>query len=789
MSNLKISPNLFLGTPELKRFQKFLSEDGYKKGLLNDSVTFGLIKNDNDIAFNNAKVSADSDINLNGTTFKTIRINPISGFDRFGNFFVSPQITQLPIPGSITNSASNRWFWVRVSHRYSHEEKGLWSLSESGIVSGSGGELTEVLRGQPNFPTRIRFTKDTVKYGALINTQEFDVLEVTDDNNIVLGGVNFQQEDNLKINVVGTFTYGVPVDPSNKMIFNYDSCNIELVEEPLNAVGARPNTGNDPGRTFYIARVRVDGTNIIIQDKRSEFWETKGSFNNKDVVRLKNPLIGIESIKFDHPYTARNFNIVDVAWSFRSTSWSINTETNVITLSSGNGGWFKTVNDFQDGDFDGWRLYAQNGNYSRVITSTKQGNAIDLQVDTLDIDSFSPDGGSTFYTNYSVVVAPNAEGIELTFTPRPSDGVPTQEVKYEFEINKFIGKCKVLAYNDPFSFYQLSYRYRTGKNYSERIVVTQGSFYDESSFDDNGNLLPPAQTNIKSYTGGANEYLIEVGISPFAYKNFNYNVDKGDKVGVQIRTTLTGISNIPLVIGADYRYQYFTGNLNLTSNISISLDTVNNSNGNEFILHFDATQINLNGNNIQISAGSTTLKTLSVGDFYQMRNQDGGIILRCKSEGTRWIVSQNYDMGAPGEIIQLAAINGVSPTILFDSAGWGTVKGLFGYRVADGRDGSIDARGRFIVGYDSNNSDYSIGATGGSETVSLTGDQTGPHSHNFTYRTRQYLVRRGSGSGGSGDDLWQYDMDASGKTASAGAGAPHENRPPYVALLFAQKMF
>src|SRR5690606_19854732 len=118
MSNIKISSNLFLGVPELKRFQKFLSDDGYKKSLLNNSVTFGLVKSDSSIEFNNGMVSSDSDINLNGTIFKTVKINPISGVDKFGNFIISDQINQLPIPGSISNSSGNRWYWIRISHKY-----------------------------------------------------------------------------------------------------------------------------------------------------------------------------------------------------------------------------------------------------------------------------------------------------------------------------------------------------------------------------------------------------------------------------------------------------------------------------------------------------------------------------------------------------------------------------------------------------------------------------------------------------------------------------------------------
>src|SRR5690606_6085630 len=104
-------------------------------------------------------------------------------------------------------------------------------LSANGSLTGSGGELLTTLRGQPNFPSKIRFTKDELKYGPLLNTQDYDVLEVIDDNNAVLNGVSFQAEDNLSLSVVGTFTYGAPINPADKLIFNYDSVQVELVEE------------------------------------------------------------------------------------------------------------------------------------------------------------------------------------------------------------------------------------------------------------------------------------------------------------------------------------------------------------------------------------------------------------------------------------------------------------------------------------------------------------------------------------------------------------------------------
>ena len=800
MSNIKISSNLFLGSPELKRLQKFLSNDGYKRGLLNNSVTFGLIKNGEDIGFDNAKVSSDSDININGTTFKTVKIKPISGFDKNGNFIVSDQINQLPIPGSLSNNASNRWYWIRVSHQYSHEEKGLWSLSSDGSLSGSGGELKEIVRGQPNFPTRIRFTKDTTKYGALSNTQEYDILDVIDDNNAVLNGVNFEEESNLRIEVVGTFTYGAPIENDNKLIFNYDSALVEIIEEPIGSENNRPSTGYETGRTFYIARVRVDGNNLIVQDKRLDYWETKASYDFQDIELEENPLVGVESIKFDHPYTTRDFNIIEVAWGFRSTSWSVNAESNVVTLSSGKGGFYKSVNDFSDGDFNGWRLYAQNGTYSRVISSTRQGNAIDLKVDVLDINSFSQDGGQTFFSDYYVFVTPNAEAIELTFTPNPDDDVPTQEVKYEFDINKLTGVCKVLAYQDPFSHYRLSYRYRNNLTYSESFVATEGKFLDESSFDDDGNER--SQTNEKEYSGSEDEYLIEVGISPLAYKNFNFNVEKGDLNGVEIRSSMPS-SPLKLTVGEDYYYQYFTGDLSITSDLVIELDIVNNQNGNEFKIHFDASNVNLNGNSIDISYGSVVLKKLGVGDFYQMKNQNGGIIITAKSDGSRWVLSQNYDLGTPGEVKQLAQINNQPPDLLFDSDGWGNVKGLYGYHLADGRNGSVDLRGKFIVGMDPNNSDYVFNQTGGEEKVKLqTSEQGGFQVAAYSDRSsgsERYNTLHGLRFKPRGSGSWVTLPDGEGGSGHQEVGPinvplgeatdEHENRPPYHTLVFAQKMF
>lgn len=98
-----------------------------------------------------------------------------------------------------------------------------------------------------------------------------------------------------------------------------------------------------------------------------------------------------------------------------------------------------------------------------------------------------------------------------------------------------------------------------------------------------------------------------------------------------------------------------------------------------------------------------------------------------------------------------------------------------------------DLSGRFLVGVGTG---YSLGDTGGSQTVALTAAQMPIHSHDVTGKADQ-AGRAGVGmyasnvAGGSG---WQVlstteNGSISGlTTTSAGSGQAHENRPPYFAL-------
>ena len=110
-----------------------------------------------------------------------------------------------------------------------------------------------------------------------------------------------------------------------------------------------------------------------------------------------------------------------------------------------------------------------------------------------------------------------------------------------------------------------------------------------------------------------------------------------------------------------------------------------------------------------------------------------------------------------------------------------------GWAICDGTNGTPDLRDRFIVG--AGNS-YSLNATGGANTVSLTADQNGPHTHSGTTSSSQQTVVPGSdllGTHSNNMGKWGT-VNITLTTGSSGKGAAHENRPPYYALYFIMKL-
>lgn len=103
-----------------------------------------------------------------------------------------------------------------------------------------------------------------------------------------------------------------------------------------------------------------------------------------------------------------------------------------------------------------------------------------------------------------------------------------------------------------------------------------------------------------------------------------------------------------------------------------------------------------------------------------------------------------------------------------------------GWHICDGTEGTYDLRGKFILGV---SEDHAVGETGGSEEVTLTVEQMPEHKHFVaTYigtGTSELFRPIGSETGNGSKTVG---------TTGAGFSQPHPNMPPYIALIFIQKI-
>lgn len=129
-----------------------------------------------------------------------------------------------------------------------------------------------------------------------------------------------------------------------------------------------------------------------------------------------------------------------------------------------------------------------------------------------------------------------------------------------------------------------------------------------------------------------------------------------------------------------------------------------------------------------------------------------------------------------------------------------------GWALCDGTSGTPNLQDRFVVGAGDS---YAVGDTGGADDVTLTEAQMPAHSHFFNQDTNgagghnhtHFAMSGASGryfdGGGFGNNTGETRSTSSvgdhvhnvqGNTDTKGSSAAHENRPPYYALAFIQKL-
>lgn len=371
MGKLNISPNLFLEVNELNRMIKFIGDDGYKLIIKNLTKAFGVASSINADYF---KVSAKA-----GTS-NVVTINAGLAFDSDLNIIHLKENADLTIPYSTVRQ------WIVIRHAVSNDEEGTVNISQQGTLSGNGTEFLSVLRGQPNFPTKVRFSNSSH------NVEEYEVVDVSSDTTATLSG-DFTAESNLRYQVIGTFTPGFTPDDENKLIYEYDGCEISVVESE-----DAPTLDENE---YVIASVVNNGSTLTINDERSR--NTFNYIQEQDATThtVSNPLVALRKTTL---WTDNLMLDIQFEWGYNVLTYEItNTATsNIFTITKGeseyiNGG------AITDGMFVGW-LLVNRKNMMSVEIDTNENNA--LYVSKLSSTMITGDGDD-------FVVVPNFSNIEI----------------------------------------------------------------------------------------------------------------------------------------------------------------------------------------------------------------------------------------------------------------------------------------------------------------------------------------------------------------------------------------
>jgi hypothetical protein len=539
MSKIKIVEDLLLEKAELNKMLGFITTEGYEYKMLQDAESYGVIRNEYIDPTNKfLKVQTSQ-------TLGTAKLNPGVAYDKNGNRILVSDAITMPIP------EDGNWYWIKINHVFTSLEVGTVNIGgiNRGLLSGTGTKFTEVLRGQPNFPVRITFV------GGSYNDQ-YEVLEVIDDENALIQGVFEQLETNMQYVVVGTFTAGKYPAISDERIYQYDSVKYEVVLEQANGIVPAYTKDVD----FFIARLRNNGGNLEIQDKRYTCqFKTRAEALQGEIESKPNPLIAVESIKKLN-FNGEDIYSVNYDWKFNIGTANINSTTDIAVINSGYGGKYKSINNFNDGDFDGWRYYYANGDFSKILRSFK--NSDDTISVLLDVAKVDAKGNS---------ICPDADNISIEFNFENVTNQPYARDFRTYPINKenptaIFNSSNLSKINQ---FCDLKYSYNTNKISSQIFEFNSNEYLIEKAFDKFGNLVDDTKTLIAQdlYFNGGVDYGYLDGWIAFAPNEYK----------LLYGSTFSTID--PQYINSNIKYKLFGANtVRIQGRLSFSLGTDQSAN-------------------------------------------------------------------------------------------------------------------------------------------------------------------------------------------------------------------
>ena len=412
MSRLKFSSNIFLEVNELQRFNKFMEEDGWKRAMKAITKNFGIVENASNTYF---KITSKAGSN------SVIVINAGLAFDSNMDAIVMEEDLEL----SVANTGQNRW--VILSRGVTNQEKGTVNVNSDGSLSGIGTEFTKVLRGQPNFPVK-------VKLDSTQNTEEYEVVSVSSDTSALLSG-SFVNENGMKYSVIGTFTPGFQPTDENKMIYEYDSYSISVVDS-----ADRPTISSDE---FILAMISFNESGAMsVSDERINHMfnnpyvqsSAESDISTDPLVSLLSTGIvgGVRSVGsvaaeieliMEHGYTITRYEL-------QTTSTS-----NTFVILNGQCNFLSTGN-IPDSMFKGW-LLVNRGNMKYAVIDDNSNKS-------LFISNF--DSSIIQENNNNFIVVPNF--LEIEYEVKVSGNIDRPAIPFYFRssIWNLYTRAKVYAY-------------------------------------------------------------------------------------------------------------------------------------------------------------------------------------------------------------------------------------------------------------------------------------------------------------------------------------------------------
>ena len=445
MSKLNISPNLFLEVNELNRLIKFLSDDGYKSFLKCLSRSFGIVRNKNNTYFKVSEKNGEKN---------TVIVNSGIAIDSNLNRIYLPEDIELEIPNTEEN------YWILISYASTNDEDGVVEISEQGMLSGTGTEFTSVLRGQPNFPVKVKFNSE-------LNVDEYEVVDVISDTSAIITG-SLSPEQNLKYQVIGTFTPGFQPNDNDKTIYEYDYCKIDVVESE-----SIPYLLENQ---YVIAKISRENNKIVVTDER-----LRNTFNYDSII---DDNVNTDSLQSDPFVALRQASVfgnqmldIQFEWGYTINDFEIITtsEENVIKITEGSSKYI-SLNNIPNGIFKNWLLVNRKNMTRAVINDNVDNN--------LYVDEFNP----IMFTGYDdeLVIVPNSKDIEVEVSLNKADGSNSiyNNVKHFF---KFSIENLVSRFYFPVEYGTTTVKLRYRLIYSNKTSKFQ--YFSNSQFKNINGLL------------------------------------------------------------------------------------------------------------------------------------------------------------------------------------------------------------------------------------------------------------------------------------------------------------